>query len=219
MLLKNIKAFINTRIREHPQIEPWLGNWSPSHETQIKIDTTGLEPGYDSIRDTNPSHWIDSEGYEHRNIRIPFGAMTDNPIFRDRPVYGPIHERWQFIGTTGWNWKHRISEWVGFDFDSLTNHNKGLTPDQLQQVLGRAKELPYVVARTSKSGVGVHLLVPLNPQPATRTHTEHAQLAKHVLFRMSHDCDFNFRDAADCCGLILWHWEKNLNDAGLTQLD
>ena len=218
MLINNTKAFINARIREHPQIAPWLGDWSPDDETQIQIDTTDLEPCYASLRDTKPSHWTDGT-YEYRNIRIPYGAMTDNPTFNDRQVIGPIHERWQYIGTTGWNWAQKKSMWVGFDFDSIANHNEGLTAEQLQTVLDRARELNYVTARTSKSGKGIHLIVRLNPQPITRNHHDHAQLAKHVLSRMSDDCGFDFHAAADCCGGILWHWQKGLNDAGLKRLD
>ena len=130
MLLENIKRFIDARIREHPQIEPWLGNWSPDHETQINIDTTDLEPCYrtdESFRKDKPTHWIDEEGYEYRQIRIPFGAMTDTPSFRDREMFGPIHQRWQLIGTTGWNWREKKSMWVGFDFDATDNHVAGLS--------------------------------------------------------------------------------------------
>jgi len=221
MLTQTIKTFIDAQIRKHPQIHPWLGDWTPDHETQINIDTTGLEPCFatdEAFMRNKPTHWTDEENYEYRPTRIPFGAMTNNPTFHDRQVNGPIHHRWKYIGTTGWHWKQKKSMWVGFDFDAL-NHKEGLTPEQLQEVLNRAKELPYVVARTSKSGKGIHLLVYLDPQPTTRTHTEHSQLANFVINRMSKDCGFDFHASADVCGGILWHWERNLNDYGLKRID
>lgn len=210
-----IKAFINAQINKHPQIHPWLSDWSPDHETQIQIDTNGLEPCFATPEAKSPTHWEDDDHYEYRNIRIPYGAMTPNPSFYDRELLGPVHTRWQYLGTSGWNWRLKKSMWVGFDFDSIVNHIEGLSAAQLQEALNRAKELNYVVARTSKSGEGFHLLVPLNPHPTTRTHTEHKQLANHVLSRMSKDCDFDFETAADVGGGILWHWERGLRENGL----
>jgi len=222
MLLKTIKQFIEARIREHPQIEPWLGNWSPDHETQINIDITGLEPcspNYEAFLRDKPTHWCDDEGYEYRPIRIPYGAMTDSPSFRDREVMGPIHERWQLIGTTGWNWREKKSMWVGFDFDAISNHTEGLSSETLEEVKQRAFSLDYVKTRTSKSGHGIHLLVYLKPQQTTRNHREHSQLAKDVLSRMSDDCGFDFDAAADVGGGILWHWQRGLSDDGCKRIN
>lgn len=215
MLLNNIKCFINGQIKKHPQLADGpLAEWQPSHETQILIDTEGLKPRNNDIHASKPNYWVDDEKVEHRNIRIPYNANKD-PSFGDRIILGDIYERWNLIGTSGWNWQDKQSMWVGFDFDSIANHTKGLAEDALKAMVSRVRELPYVTARKSKSGKGIHLIVPLNPHPTTRTHAEHKQLAKHVLGQMSSDSGLNLRASVDVYGGILWHWQKGLNENGL----
>lgn len=210
MLFAAIQNFLAARIAEHPHLEPWLATWNPACETQINIDPTALEP-------VQPGLWLTQEGYEVRPIRIPHGSNTENPTFRDRPLRGPVHHHWHSFGTTGWNWEQRRSEWVGFDFDSIEGHLKGLEPDQLTEIRNRALALPYVVARTSTGGRGLHLLVNVN-RPTTRTHGEHALLAKDVLRRMSQDCGYPIHNGVDCQGLVLWHWRKGIDDACLRRI-
>jgi hypothetical protein len=216
MLTDTIKQFINRQIELHPQLAPWLADWEPGWETQIMADVDGLEPCYGDGLNEPPTHWIDGEGYEHRHIRIPHNAWRE-PHWHDRPVYGPVHQRWVLLGNTGWHWQERKSMHVGFDFDSIANHKKGLDPAKLQEILGRALDLPYVVARTSKSGQGVHVLVPLSPWVTTRNHREHAQLARHVLGRMSRDCGFDFVSVADPNGIggNLWSLFRGVREDGL----
>lgn len=230
MLIDGIGSFLDHQIQLYPRLEEWLGDWEPGHETQIQVDPTGLHPVVTEVVDgrtveaidhsaKQPRYWIDDHNFQHRNIRIPYGSNTESPKFSDRKVLGNIYQHWKYLGTSGWHWKKQKSMSVGYDFDSVANHSGGLEPDQLQEVLNRALELPYVTARTSKSGKGFHLIVRLDPWISTRTHGEHAALAQDVLRRMSEDCDFQFHDAADCAGLILWHWEKNLNDNGLQRIN
>ena len=224
MLIDLLQQFVTARVREHPQIQEWFADWSPAtDETQINIDPTGLEPGFESIdalRKNKPDFWTMPCGDRVNNIRIPRNAFTPKPSFRDWPVRGPIFDYWQYIGTSGWDWKNQKSKWVGFDFDSIIGHedNKGLTAEQLEEIHNRALSLPYVTLRTSTSGNGYHVIVKLNPRPTTRTHTEHSQLAHYVLERMSRDCDYHFDAAIDCCGLILWQWKRGLNDYGLKRV-
>jgi len=222
MLTETIKTFLESQIRLYPWLEPWLADWSSDHESQILIDTTGLEPCYanvEAVRRDKPSHWVDDDGTEHRNIRIPHKAMTTTPYFRDRPVIGPIHNRWQYVGSSGWNWREQKSMWVGFDFDSVANHTGGLDSGTLAEIRDRVLDLPYTTVRTSKSGKGYHVLVPLNPPVVARSHIEHTALAQDVLRRMGNDCDFNFHGSVDCCGLILWHWERGLKNGGLRRIE
>ncbi len=210
MLSKLIQSWIkNTILQKHPQCSQWLDDWNPGLETQIMVDTTGLEPGFKSITDSKPSHWFDGEA-EYRNIRITSG-------FRDYPIIGPVHRRWECIGTSGWNHAKQQSEWVGFDFDGL-NHQSGLTESQLSDILSRVKELDYVVARTSRSAQGIHLLVSLDPVIPTTSRAEHSALAQHVLDRMSRDCGHQFQADIDCLGGILWHYTKGLSPNGLIRI-
>ena len=212
---QTIEQFARWIVGEHSQCEAWLGDYTTDYETQIMLDKSGLismdaylgESGHTGWMMPCADHW-----YRVNDIRIPYGSNTDDPSWSKghSQVMGPVASRFWRFGTSGWNWANKKSHWVGYDFDSLANHSAGLTSDQLNEVLRRALDLPYVMARTSKSGQGIHLLVRLDPQPTTRNHTEHAQLAKYVLDRMSRDCGFDFLGSADCCGLILWHWQKGL---------
>jgi hypothetical protein len=216
MLLQNIKRFIDARVREHPQVEPWLADWEPGLETQINVDPTNLEPC--DFKGDKPTSWLTPDGFRIGHIRIPRNANTTEPYFRDRRPIGDEHRYWSLIGTTGWHWEQKKSHWVGFDFDSM-NHKSGLPSEQLKEILERSVALPYVTARTSKSALGIHLIVRLDPQPTTRTHTEHSQLAKHVLQIMERDTGYEFRQSADVCGLVLWHWQRGLVDGGLQQIE
>jgi len=211
MLKNNIEIFAKEITQANPQCEQWLEAYTTDFETQINIDPTGLEEAENG--------WIMHDGTPINHIRIPYKSNSNEPTWRDRLVRGHIHDHWAYFGTSGWNWAERKSYWVGFDFDSLTNHTEGLTQDNLEEVKNRALSLDYVTARTSKSGKGIHLLVYLAPKPITRNHSEHSDLAKHVLDRMSDDCGFNFRSAADCCGLILWHWQKGLKNDCCRKID
>jgi hypothetical protein len=208
-----IARFIDQQIRLHPQLAHGpLAKWYPTHETQILIDSSGLVPDCD-----NRNLWFDDDGNEHRNIRIPYRASTD-PSFTDRFVDCCIAARWKYIGTTGWNWKGRTSRWVGFDFDSIANHTEGLQQEEIDEVLSRARQLPYVQARTSKSGKGIHLIAHLKQPVPTPTSREHRQLAAHVLRQMSRECRFDFKSSADVCGSVLWHWSHDLTEHGLQVL-
>jgi len=225
--IQAIHQFVVHLQEEWPQTAPWLADYTTDHETQIMLNKSGMvprdmwlgEPGlHKGWMLPHQGHW-----YKVNDIRIPFGSTTDTPSWPlgYREVTGPVVERFQMFGTSGWNWNEKKSHWVGFDFDSLTNHSEGLNPEQLEEVKMRAASLDYVTARTSKSGKGIHLLVYFGPdsRPTTRNHNEHALLAKDVLARMSGDCGFNFQAAADCYGRILWHWYSEMTNDGCKKID
>lgn len=228
-LVDLILELIKDAVAAHPQLAPWIADWNSGCETQILIDPTGLTPIFKGSS-KSPAFWVeedDPEGdhynpdsyIEHRNIRIPWKSNTSNPSWRDQAVNPDIAKRFAYFGTSGWNWKKKKSMWVGFDFDSVANHSEGLEQAELGEVLRKALELDYVTARTSKSGKGYHILVYLDPWVDTRTHSDHALLAQHVLGRMSSDTGFNFHSAADCCGSILWHWSRDLHHDGLKHIN
>jgi hypothetical protein len=219
-----LKQFIDLQLAKHPQLVPWLADWSIEWETQVMADVEGLEPQYatlEALRKGEPSFWVDSDGYKHFIIRIPKGSMTETPSFTDWPVLGPIHNRWTLIGNTGWNWKQQKSMFVGFDFDGITEqHKDGLVPEQIEEIKNRAISLPYVVARTSKSGHGIHLIAPLKPWIPTQTHKHHSRLAREVLKRMSADCGFDFSSSVDPCGVggNLWNFSRGVTPNGLRRI-
>src|SRR5207253_13694 len=96
--------------------------------------------------------------------------------------------------------------WVGFDFDAITGHSKGISNQELDRVRAAACGLPWVEVRKSTGGAGLHLYVHLN-EP-TKNHTEHADLAKVVLAQMSAQTGFDFGSQIDVCGGNLWIWHR-----------
>lgn len=162
----------------------------------------------------------ESPTFQVANLRIPYGANTNNPTFRDRQVIGSIHQHWYRIGTSGWNWRDKTSEWVGFDFDAIckSKNGHGLTNSELTELCNRVREIPWVTVRTSTGGAGLHFIVPVN-RPTTRNHNEHAQLAKYVLENLSKACDFQFSSSVDVYGHILWHYSKGVTHDCLKQID
>src|SRR6185436_3706655 len=91
-----------------------------------------------------------------KSFRIPYEAKS-NPHYDDPKMTFALEDHVEGIGLTGWNWKERKSIWVAYDFDSITGHKQGLTSEQLQEVLEKAKAISWVEIRRSTSGKGFHI--------------------------------------------------------------
>lgn len=145
------------------------------------------------------------------NRRIPRNASKD-PYFEDFEMRYPEADHWSEIGSSGWNWRNRESHWVGFDVDSITGHapGVGISDDEMGEFLEHVKRLPYVEVRHSTSGRGIHLYVLLDRIP-TRTHTEHAAVARAVLSMMSTEAGYDFARCIDVCGAILWFYSRRMD--------
>jgi len=152
------------------------------------------------------------------NIRSPRDADSD-PKPSNYELTWPLELHAYEIGLTGWNPKYRRSDWVGFDFDVATGHaaGVGVTAEQLEAVKEAAQALPYVHARRSTGGEGLHFVVDLDGI-ATANHTEHAAVARAVLGKMSAATGFNFGANVDACGQLLWIWSKRQNDRSFVTL-
>jgi len=149
-------------------------------------------------------------------FRVPFKANT-KPYYKDAPITWDLEAHVEGIGMTGWNWAKQRSEWVAFDFDAITGHSnahsKKLTPEQLQDVIAKATEIEWVTIRRSTSGSGLHLYVFLDDPPTTRTHTEHAALARAILGKMTALTGFDFSAQVDVCGQIMWVWHRKMTSS------
>lgn len=147
-----------------------------------------------------------------KSFRIPRNANTE-PVYEDKPLNYDLEAHAEGIGMTGWDWKNRVSRWVGFDFDAITGHSerhtRKLTPEDLDNVKAALKLIPWTTLRSSTSGKGLHLYVSLVPVP-TANHTEHAALARSILHLLSGltGCDFNSR--VDVCGGNMWVWHRKM---------
>ena len=130
--LDAIKEFLQEKAR--PDIAPLLESL---HEMEVQVNV-GQDGGEKFYSETKEGYkwWgfrapvrSPKGGSEHGDVwkpfRIPYNA-NKNPVYTDAPLtYSVGH--FEAIGLTGWNWVRRESQWVGFDFDSITGHSKGLT--------------------------------------------------------------------------------------------
>lgn len=143
-----------------------------------------------------------------KSFRIPYKAKTD-PEYTPKKMSWPLGQHAEAIGMTGWNWKKRQSLWVAYDFDSIANHEQGLTAEELHDVSTAAMAIPWVTVRKSTSGRGYHLYVFL-PNIPTQNHTEHAALGRSILGMLSAKTGFDFRSKVDCCGGNMWVWARKM---------
>ena len=150
-------------------------------------------------------------------FRIPYNAMSD-PEYEDVEMAFDLASHVEGIGLTGWDWQNQVSRWVGFDFDDIVNHKSGLTSDELALIRNQVTAVPWVTLRKSTSGQGLHMYVFLDEVP-TRTHSEHAALARSVLGLLSATVGVDFESKVDVCGAVLWIWHrKMIGTDGLTLL-
>jgi len=200
-----IVSFLTARKASHkgPDLIDLYLKYGCNMETQVNVAAGKGEPvaGKRSTYTDGIDQWF--------SFRCPKKADSD-PEFRDFEMRYPLDLHADGIGCTGWDWVARRSRWVGFDFDSLTDHAVGLTKAEMDRVKAAARGLPYATVRLSTSGGGVHLYVLFEDDPAfdTDNHTEHAALARCVLEVMSRDAGFDFQSTIDGCGGNMWIWHR-----------
>lgn len=175
--------------------------WSYGMEVQVNVTKTKehiiTESGKRLLKDGDTIYWP---------VRIPKHADTE-PVYTPRKAAFPLSKYAEGIGLSGWNWDELVSKWVVFDFDSIVNHQKGLTKDALQSLADKLTLLEFVTLRKSTSGNGYHLYIEL-PDVPTKNHTEHAALAKAILNKMSAMTGVDLNLEVDVCGGIAWIWHK-----------
>ena len=149
------------------------------------------------------------------NFRVPRKAMSD-PEHNDWKIKWPLESYADGIGMTGWDWDKRVSRWVAYDFDNITEHAKGvgIADNDLIEVAEKAKNIKWVQVRKSTGGGGLHLYVYLNSAkpPKTENHNEHAALARSILGLMSAEAGFDFQAKLDVCGSNMWIWHTKLSE-------
>lgn len=146
-----------------------------------------------------------------KSLRIPYNAKS-SPEYTDKPQTYPLDVYSEGIGTTGWNWKTLESEFFGYDFDSLVGHKSGLSQQDMDEVIQRAMEIPWVSMIRSTSGRGIHIFVDVHPRLPAKNHNEHAANARLVLNYLCAKARFDFKEKVDCLGGIMWLWhEKAVN--------
>lgn len=152
---------------------------------------------------------------EAKPFRIPYNSGTE-PTYTDKLISFDFDRHVLAIGLTGWDWRNKVSRWVGFDFDSISGHNKGLTDAEFDDLRDRIKEIDWITSIRSKSGKGLHLYVHLDQPVPTENHNEHSGLARAILSNLSSLLNFNFFDKVDCVGSVLWIWHAEAKEYGFT---
>lgn len=205
-LSKALRTFLTAKKPEHncPALIDYFLSFGTNLETQINVaagDGTPV-PGRRSTYTDGINNWW--------SVRIPKHADSE-PEFKDYELTWPLELHAEAIGSTGWDWSARRSRYVGFDFDAIVGHAKGVgvTDDKLKEVRAAAQALPYVTSRKSTGGAGLHLYVFFEGDGVpTDNHTEHAALARCVLGLMSAEAGFNFAAQIDACGGNMWFWHR-----------
>jgi len=145
-----------------------------------------------------------------KSFRIPYKASTE-PEYTDSEIKFDLAEHAEAIGMTGWDWTHKCSKWVAFDFDAIIGHSEKhsskLDNEELDRVRSAAQNIEWVTIRKSSSGKGLHLYVFLDDIP-TQNHHEHAALARSILGKMSALTGFDFQSKVDICGGNMWVWHR-----------
>lgn len=181
--------------------------WGPENlETQVNAAADAGDP-VEGRRNT----WTDGT-CTWFHIRVPKNA-NDKPEWDDYELRWPPEEHAEGIGSTGWDWKALCSRWVGFDFDDITGHAKGVGVNdvELARVAEAAQALPYVEVRKSTGGRGLHFYVLFDETGIpTANHTEHAALARCILGMMTAEVGFDFASAIDACGQNMWLWHRKI---------
>lgn len=175
-------------------------------ELQVNVAADNGEP-VNGRRNT----YTDGE-YEWFNIRIPKNAAIA-PEFHDYELRWPLDLHVEAIGWTGWDWQTRRSRALGFDYDSIVGHAKGIgvSDDELERIKENAKAIPCVEVRKSTGGAGVHLYVYFDEAGIpTANHTEHAALGRCILGMLSSETGFDFASQIDSCGGNMWFWHRKM---------
>jgi hypothetical protein len=206
-VLESLTNFFKNVAAQHNAPE-LIARWSPDLETQVNVAVDNGEP-VDGQRHTY------SDGIEKWfNIRIPKGA-ADNPVWKDYELQWVLDKHVEAIGTTGWDWVNRRSLCVGFDFDSISDHAKGvgITDDQLAKVREHVSNIDYIETRRSTGGNGLHLRAWFktgDDEIKTANHAEHAALARCVLAMLTTETGFDFAQHIDVCGGNMWLWHRKM---------
>ena len=210
---EGIRRFLASK-RDHPFILPGADLIDrflerENLETQVNAAQDKGEP-VEGRRNT----WTDGT-CTWFHIRVPKNA-NDKPEWDDYELRWAPEEHAEAVGSTGWDWKALQSRWVGFDFDDITSHAKGVgvNDTELARVAEAAQALPYVEVRKSTGGRGLHFYVLFDEEGIpTANHTEHAALARCILGMMTAEVGFDFASAIDACGQNMWLWHRKITCA------
>jgi hypothetical protein len=193
--------------------------YNPDMEVQVNV---AQDNGVKVQGEYKGRHWVAWESLDGsekwKSFRVPWKANSVAE-YNDSPLRFDLEKHAEGIGMTGWNWNHKKSLWVGFDFDSIANHKAGLTDEVLNELKTKLFTVPYVTILKSTSGKGLHIYIFFADPVDCENHTQHAALARSILSTLSADVGINLHTSVDVCGAVLWCWHRKQEGTdGLTLL-
>jgi len=193
--------------------------YDPSMEVQVNVAKDNGVHHRGEYKGKSWRGWRDQRtGEIWKNFRIPWNA-DHIPEYVDSKMTWDLLSHVEGIGMTGWDWENKVSKWVGYDFDSITNHKEGLDDSVLDQLIAKTGEIPWVTLLRSTSGKGIHLYLFFDKPFPTNNHTEHSALARSMLSMLTVETGFNFKSTVDCVGSVLWcYHRKQEGTNGLTYI-
>ncbi len=193
--------------------------YNPDMEVQVNVAKDNGIRVRGEFKGRNWRGWRDPKTKEQwKSFRIPWNADTE-PEYTDTDIKFDLSKHVEGVGMTGWDWKNKQSLWVGYDFDSIVTHKKGLTQDNLTELEKKCISTPWVTLLRSTSGKGIHLYLFFNKPFPTKNHTEHAAIARALLSTLTIEIGFNFSASVDTVGSVLWcYHRKQEGTEGLTYI-
>src|SRR4051812_9987856 len=94
--------------------------YEPSMELQVSVAQDGGDKVVEEFQGRQYAAWTDGRT-QWKNYRIPRNANSE-PTDNDGPLKFDLEKHVEGIGLTGWDYKQKVSKWVGFDFDSISGH-------------------------------------------------------------------------------------------------
>lgn len=148
-----------------------------------------------------------------KNFSIPWNARSSADYDVSSQMTFDLSRYALGIGLSGWNWKTRTSHYVGFDFDSIIGHKKGLTDKDLSEIIDKVSSVPWVTVRKSTSGKGLHLYCFIDCAGLrVENSLEHAAVAKSVLNLLTSTIGYDFTSKVDKFGSNFWVWHRKMLD-------
>ena len=131
-------------------------------------------------------------------LRIPRNGSQEN----DSPIaYNPRLIR--CAGTSWWNYRKKITEACGIDFDF--DHSNAQGAEGIKRIDDLAATLPYVLNCTSKGGLGRHWTVFVQPMEApTRRH--HTANCGAILATLSEELGVDLKKLCCSHGAIMYQY-------------
>lgn len=142
-------------------------------------------------------------------FRIPWKSSSE-PHYEDSDMTFDLTKHAEGIGMTGWDWVNKKSIFVAYDFDSLIGHKKGLTDEDLSEIVNKLYDIPYTTIRKSTSGKGIHIYVFLEDSPEVKNHNEHAAIARAILGQLSAASGIDLQSKVDSLGGNMWVWHRKM---------